>query len=88
MTNCINCGAVLHGNICEYCGTEYNNGVIVANFQNSDYTGVLKIGNEEIPVYIANMKSHMIEFGTWCDCNGVLHREIPKMKREFTLIEF
>lgn len=22
-TNCINCGAVLHGNVCEYCGTEY-----------------------------------------------------------------
>lgn len=24
MTNCVNCGAVLHGNKCEYCGTEYN----------------------------------------------------------------
>lgn len=24
MTNCVNCGAPLHGNICEYCGTEYN----------------------------------------------------------------
>lgn len=23
MTNCVNCGAPLHGNICEYCGTEY-----------------------------------------------------------------
>lgn len=23
-TNCVNCGAVLHGNQCEYCGTEYN----------------------------------------------------------------
>ncbi len=22
-TNCKNCGAVLHGNKCEYCGTEY-----------------------------------------------------------------
>lgn len=22
-TNCKNCGAPLHGNICEYCGTEY-----------------------------------------------------------------
>ena len=25
-TNCVNCGAVLHGNQCEYCGTEYNIG--------------------------------------------------------------
>ena len=23
-TNCKNCGAVLHGYICEYCGTTYN----------------------------------------------------------------
>ncbi len=23
MTNCINCGAVLKGGVCEYCGTEY-----------------------------------------------------------------
>lgn len=21
--NCVNCGAVLHGNYCEFCGTEY-----------------------------------------------------------------
>ena len=26
MTNCINCGAVLHGNRCEYCGTVYQDG--------------------------------------------------------------
>lgn len=25
MTNCVNCGAILHGNKCEYCGTEYEN---------------------------------------------------------------
>lgn len=23
-TNCVNCGAVLHENKCEYCGTEYH----------------------------------------------------------------
>lgn len=23
LTNCKNCGAVLHSNKCEYCGTEY-----------------------------------------------------------------
>ena len=23
ITNCKNCGAPLHGNVCEYCGTEY-----------------------------------------------------------------
>lgn len=25
MTNCVNCGAILRGNKCEYCGTEYRN---------------------------------------------------------------
>lgn len=24
MTNCVNCGAALHGDVCEYCGTGYN----------------------------------------------------------------
>lgn len=23
MTNCVNCGAILRGNVCEYCGTKY-----------------------------------------------------------------
>lgn len=23
MTNCINCGAPMHGYICEYCGTDF-----------------------------------------------------------------
>lgn len=22
-TNCVNCGAPLHNDVCEYCGTEY-----------------------------------------------------------------
>lgn len=87
MTNCINCGAVLHGNVCEYCGTEYNNAAVVANFNNSDYMGTLRIGKEEIPVYIGDMESRMIDSESYTDCNGWLHREMPKMKRKFTLIE-
>ena len=38
-SNCVNCGAVLHGNICEYCGTEYNNNCIYAKFNERDYIG-------------------------------------------------
>ena len=87
MTNCINCGAVLHGNVCEYCGTEYNNASIVANFNNSDYMGTLRIGKEEIPVYIGDIESFMIDSEPYTDCNGLLHREMPKMKKKFTLIE-
>lgn len=87
MTNCVNCGAILRGNKCEYCGTEYNSSAIVANFQSNDYMGTLRIGNEEIQVYIGNMESHMIDSEPHTDCSGYLHRERPKMKRKFTLIE-
>lgn len=87
MTNCINCGAILRGNICEYCGSEYKNGTISADFQSDDYMGTLRIGNEEIPVYIGNMESRMIDSEPYTDCNGYLHRDKPKMKRKITLIE-
>lgn len=87
MTNCINCGAILRGNKCEYCGTEYDNAAIVANFNSNDYIGTLRIGNEETKVYIGNVESHMIYTEPYADCNGRLHRERRKMKRKFTLIE-
>lgn len=51
MTNYINCGAVIHGNKCEYCGTEYNGNKIIASFGKSDYMGILKLGDEEINIY-------------------------------------
>lgn len=43
MTNCVNCGAPLHGNICEYCGTEYG--------QNHSETNSDKENNEEIFIW-------------------------------------
>lgn len=74
MTNCINCGAILHGNVCEYCGTEYNNVAISANFQSDGYFGTLRTNNEEIPVYIGNTENRMIEHEHWIDCGGFVHR--------------
>lgn len=87
-SNCVNCGAVLHGNICEYCGTEYNNNCISATFNDGDYIGELKIGNETINVYIA--KTHVMhpDIFAYRDENGMLHREITPGKRKFTLVEF
>lgn len=86
-TNCVNCGAILHGNICEYCGTEYNNSGISASFGTDDYMGVMKLGNEEINVYIGSMEAHLIGGNAYRDANGNLHRDKPKMKRKFTVIE-
>lgn len=87
MTNCVNCGAILHGSKCEYCGTEYNNSGISASFEKNDYSGIMNIGNEEIQVYIASMEASPICGVTYRDSSGVLHRDTPKMKRKFTVIE-
>lgn len=87
MTNCINCGAPLHGSKCAYCDTEYSNGAAIANFQSNDYTGTLNIDGEEIGVYIAKMEANSIELDCWTDADGVIHRSKPRMKRKFTLIE-
>lgn len=87
ITNCVNCGAILHGNVCEYCGTKYNDNGISASFSTDDYTGTMKLGNEEIKVYIGRMESNIIESDAWMDAMGVLHRDKPKIKRKFTVIE-
>lgn len=87
MTNCINCGAILHGDKCEYCGTKYENKAIAPNFQNFSRTGILKIGNEKVKVYISQIESNMQDFDPWIDCNGFLHRNAQNPKRKFTLIE-
>ena len=88
LKKCINCGAILHGNICEYCGTEYSDNGISATFNEGDYMGELKISNETINVYIAQadiMHPDIFEYG---DKNGMLRRDITPPKRKFTLVEF
>lgn len=87
MTNCVNCGAILHGNVCEYCGTEYNDSGISASFSENDYMGTMKLGNEEIKVYIGSMESNIMDLDSWMDADGILYRDKSKMKRKFTVIE-
>lgn len=86
--NCVNCGAVLHGNMCEYCGKEYNNNCISATFNDCDYIGELKIGNETIKVYISQTHIMHPDIFAYKDENGMLHRDITPGKRKFTLVEF
>lgn len=88
MTNCVNCGAPLHGDICPYCGTEYHDGKITADFSSMEYTGNLKLGNKEIPVYIAEMTAEAIGgMNEGWDIDGMLVRSAPIIKRTWTLIE-
>lgn len=88
LKNCINCGAVLHGNKCEYCGTEYSENGITAEFSEKDYTGTIQIGNETFQGYIADMEVNIIPtrcFGR--DANGKLQMKKIVKKRKFTVIE-
>ena len=87
MRKCINCGANLQGNICKYCGTEYSGNDISATFDEGEYTGELKIGNEIINVYISQTNIESPYLSAYRDEEG-LHREIIPGKRKFTLVEF
>lgn len=90
MTNCINCGAPLHGTKCEYCGTEYGEDgrKIRASFGENDAFGTVQIGNQIYSCYISEMEALVIDgpnAGRTID--GRLHRQPIAMKHKFTLIE-
>ena len=87
-TNCVNCGAILQSRKCEYCGTEYSESGIFANFGKDDYFGTMKLGDEEIKVYISHMESNLFSEGCYRDSKGMLHRGKKRMIRKFTVIEY
>lgn len=87
MTNCINCGAILHGDKCEYCGTEYNQRGIEATFNTDDFMGVMNVNGEDINVYIAKMEARFIGGDSGRNANGKLFQNNPRSKRIFTVVE-
>lgn len=88
MTNCINCGASLNGNRCEYCGTEYGHGCFVCDMSNENYTGTVRFDGKDYQVYLGHVEGHVICGGkTGRDITGKMHIEKPQIKRTFTLIE-
>lgn len=88
MTNCVNCGAILKGNVCEYCGTRYESGSITADFKSNDCFGELRVGDKSYKVYLGRMEVNQIwSSDTRRDKNGNLHGEIIATKHEFVLIE-
>lgn len=86
-TNCINCGAVLHGRKCEYCGTEYTGETITAKFNENSHTITFKMGNETFRGYISRMECKAVA-GKNChrDSNGKYHG-IVMTKRTLTVVE-
>lgn len=88
MTNCVNCGAVLHGNRCEYCGTVYSDNSVVASFEEGDLTGTFSVGGKTYNVYVGDVETTVISGPlTIRLLNGRFLRDNPVLKHKFTLIE-
>ena len=88
---CINCGAQLHSNVCEYCGTEYelddNNNNKNSGKQISDYIFELEINGEKSNFYLDKLNVENMFLDSYRDSEGVLHRKMDKRKRKLSLIE-
>lgn len=86
-TNCVNCGAPLTGNKCQYCGTEYKGHGVVSDFGEDDWVGTLSVGGNEYSVYIGRIETETIDADCGRTLDGTLVRGNPITKHKFTLIE-
>lgn len=87
ITNCVNCGAPIERDkeACPYCKTPYD----VSGFKAEigEMFGEITIGGKTSRVYLGNAEHNQLLSEPYCDADGILHREIPKEIRKFTLIE-
>lgn len=89
MTNCVNCGAPIETDkkVCPYCKTPYD----VSGFKaeiGEMFFGEITIGGKTSRVYLENVeRKQLLNSEPYCDADGILHRDIPKEIRKFTLIE-
>lgn len=87
--NCVNCGAPIESDkkACPYCKTPYD----VSGFKaeiGEMFFGEITIGGRTSRVYLGNVeRKQLLNSEPYFDKDGILHREIPKKIRKFTLIE-
>ena len=86
--NCVNCGAPIETDkkVCPYCRTPYD----VSGFKaeiGEMFFGEITIGGRTSKVYLGNVEHNQLLTEPYYDADGILHREIPKTIRKFTLIE-
>lgn len=84
---CINCGAPLTGNKCEYCGTEYGdqgfNGDLDA------YSGEITVNGQTFRCYIGRIEIFPVcSAGSGRTADGALIANPVATKRKLTLIEY
>lgn len=86
---CINCGAPLHSNICDYCGTEYEIDDNCNHTQNgkqiNEFIYELEIQGKPYRFYVGDMQINVIDTGR--DVNGKVKQDNVYCKRKLTLIE-
>ena len=87
MTNCVNCGAVLKGDVCEYCGTSYTDKKLTVDIGTNEFTGELKVGDKVYNVYLGNVEAVPLIGESYRDVNGYLHGGKAILKHKFQLIE-
>ena len=88
MTNCVNCGTPIETDkkVCPYCKTPYD----VSGFKAEigEMFGEITICGKTSRVYLENVeRKQLLNSEPYFDTDGILHREIPKEIRKFTLIE-
>jgi hypothetical protein len=91
---CINCCAPLHSNVCEYCGSRYDEKD--PNFQIREVPKILRdsynfyeleIEGKKRLFYVANKEFRGANIDSYVDSNGNLHRTVCEGKMKLTLIE-
>lgn len=87
LTNCVNCGAPLHGSTCEYCGTRYAGDKVQACFGEGQAAGTLTVGGNEYKVYLGAVDVAPIDGRMWRGWDGQLHRVEGWARHKFTLVE-
>lgn len=71
--------------MCPYCKTPYDASGFKAEM--GEVFGEITIGGRTCKVYLGNVEQNQLSMEPYFDAKGVLHREIPKTIRKFTLIE-
>lgn len=90
--NCINCGAILTSNKCEYCGTVYEtdseNNINLGTDSVNGLTVTLTISGEKHKFYVSEVDLRYVGGEIYRDECGNLCREASVAKRKLTLIEY
>ena len=84
---CINCGALLTGNKCEYCGTEYGGQGFTGDI--TAYSGEITVNGQTFRCYIGKIETMPIySQSSGRTADGTLVANPVAMKRKLTLIEY